>query len=185
MVEECAAPRETEGGGSWISHRIAASYRALHDAGHAHSVECWRDGRLVGGLYGVSFDSVFCGESMFSRETNASKVALAWLVAMMRRGGYRLLDCQFMTDHLASMGAVAIPQARYLDLVALAQGQARLTIPQAYSSVVGAASTGSGAGVGVGAGAGAGRGAAGAASEGAAAFSSPGKLIAQSLTQTS
>jgi len=187
VVEECAAPRETEGGGNWISHRIAASYGALHDAGHAHSVECWREGRLVGGLYGVSFDSVFCGESMFSREDNASKVALSWLVAMMRHGGYRLLDCQFMTDHLASMGAVAIPQARYLDLVAQAGGQARLTIPEAYSSLVGASSAGSGDAVGVAVGEGdaAGRGAAGSASDGAAGFSSPGKLIAQSLIQTS
>ncbi|MGB3379074.1 leucyl/phenylalanyl-tRNA--protein transferase [Allopontixanthobacter sediminis] len=188
VVEECAAPRETEGGGSWISHRIAASYGALHDAGHAHSVECWREGRLVGGLYGVSFDSVFCGESMFSREGNASKVALAWLVAMMRRGGYRLLDCQFMTDHLASMGAVEIPQSRYLDLVAQSGISARLTIPEAYSSLVGAsASAGSAvaAGGAVGEGDAAGRGAAGASSDAASGFSSPGKLIAQSLIQTS
>ncbi|MDZ4307303.1 leucyl/phenylalanyl-tRNA--protein transferase [Allopontixanthobacter sp.] len=182
VVEECAAPRETEGGGSWISDRIAASYGALHDAGHAHSLECWQQGRLVGGLYGVSFDSVFCGESMFSRENNASKVALAWLVAMLRHAGYRLLDCQFMTAHLASMGAVAIPQAHYLELVDQARGEARMTIPEAYSSLVGASA---GSGVGVGDAVGAGRGAAAEGAEGATGFSSPGKLIAQSLIQTS
>ncbi len=83
VMEACAAPRRTEaedGGESWISHRIAASYQRLHTLGHAHSIECWRDGALVGGLYGVGFDRVFCGESMFSRERDASKVALAWLV---------------------------------------------------------------------------------------------------------
>ena len=76
---------------------------------------------LVGGLYGVAFDRVFCGESMFSRADNASKVALAWLVACMKAASYRLLDCQFMTGHLASLGAVAIPQARYLELLAAAR----------------------------------------------------------------
>ena len=76
------------------------------------------DGALVGGLYGVGFDRVFCGESMFSRQADASKVALAWLVAALRRGGARLLDCQFMTEHLASLGAVEISQKRYLALLA-------------------------------------------------------------------
>ncbi len=186
VVDECAAPRDDGSGetaGSWISHRIAASYVALHDAGHAHSIECWQDSRLVGGLYGVGFDSVFCGESMFSRADNASKVTLAWLVAIMRQAGMRLLDCQFMTNHLASMGAVTIPQNRYLGLVEQARGEPRLTIPQAYSALVGAALTGgSTAGDGVTAGAGF---AAGASPEEATGFSSPGKLIAQSLTQTS
>ena len=110
VIAECAAPRE-EHAESWISHRIEASYRALHAAGHAHSIECWQDGELVGGLYGVSFERVFCGESMFSRTADASKVALAWLVAAMRQAGFALLDCQFMTDHLATMGAVAVPQS--------------------------------------------------------------------------
>lgn len=186
VVEECAAPRydvSGEGSGSWISHRIAASYGALHDAGHAHSIECWQDDRLVGGLYGVSFDSVFCGESMFSRADNASKVALAWLVAILRRAGFRLLDCQFMTDHLASMGAVAMSQASYLDLVEQARGEAGLSVPQAYSALLGAASAASGAADGVAAGAA--LGADGAALGEATGFSSPGKLIAQSLTQTS
>ncbi len=181
VVDECAAPRD-DPGGSWISHRIAASYIAMHDAGHAHSIECWQDDQLIGGLYGVGFESVFCGESMFSRADNASKVALAWLVAIMRHAGMRLLDCQFMTDHLASMGAVAMPQSSYLGLVEQARAKPRLTLPQAYSALVGAASVGSGAGDGVAAGAGF---AGGVSLEEATGFSSPGKFIAQSLTQTS
>jgi len=186
VVDECAAPRSDatgENGGSWISHRIADSYAALHDAGHAHSVECWQDGHLVGGLYGVSFDQVFCGESMFSRADNASKVALAWLVAMMRHAGMRLLDCQFMTDHLASLGAVAMPQESYLGLVDQARGDPRLSLPEAYSSLLGAAAAGSAGGEGSSAGAALERG--GASLDDASGFSSPGKLIAQSLTQTS
>jgi leucyl/phenylalanyl-tRNA---protein transferase len=192
VIAACAAPRADDEGGSWISHRIETSYRALHAAGHAHSVECWRDGELVGGLYGVAFDRVFCGESMFSRADNASKVALAWLVALMRRADYRLLDCQFLTGHLASLGAVEIPQADYLTLLADARGRPRQTLRQAYSSVVSASSAGActvGSGVGVAAGEAAAAGAAraGAASppEGREPPSSPGKLIAQSFTHTS
>lgn len=188
VVEECAAPRDDgtgEPSGSWISHRIANSYGALHNAGHAHSIECWQDDRLVGGLYGVSFDQVFCGESMFSRADNASKVALAWLVAILRHAGVRLLDCQFMTDHLASMGAVAMSQESYLGLVSQTRGDARLSIPDAYSSLLGSSAAGSGSGVGVAAGAGRGAEGAGAALDRVTGLSSPGKLIAHSLTQTS
>jgi len=120
VIRACAAPRIDEGGEmgeSWISHRIEASYALLHRLGKAHSIECWHEGRLIGGLYGVSFGRVFCGESMFSRESDASKVALCWLVAAMRAARMELLDCQFMTSHLASLGAVTMPQADYLDLV--------------------------------------------------------------------
>ncbi|MBS0255805.1 MAG: leucyl/phenylalanyl-tRNA--protein transferase [Proteobacteria bacterium] len=117
VVAACAAPRATEGGESWISHRIAASYQRLHQLGHAHSIECRADGELVGGLYGVQFAGVFCGESMFSTRPDASKVALAWLVAALRLGGTRLLDCQFLTPHLASLGAVEITQKAYLKLL--------------------------------------------------------------------
>ena len=133
VIGECAAPRE-EHAESWISHRIEASYNALHLAGHAHSIECWRDGELVGGLYGVGFDRVFCGESMFSRTDDASKVALVWLVAAMRAAGYALLDCQFMTDHLATMGAVAMPQSAYLEKVFAATGTPSSSIPQAIAA---------------------------------------------------
>jgi leucyl/phenylalanyl-tRNA---protein transferase len=188
VVAACAAPRPGHPE-SWISGRIAASYRALHLAGHAHSLECWRDGELVGGLYGVGFDRAFCGESMFSRATDASKVALTWLVALLRHGGYRLLDCQFMTEHLASLGAVPIRRDEYLARLtdAVANGAAQ-PLPEAYVSLLGAAGAASGVGVGEGRGvaAGAGAGRAGAAALlPEAASSSPGKLILQSLTQTS
>lgn len=159
VIAACAEPRD-EFSESWISRRIEASYRALHREGHAHSIECWRAGELVGGLYGVAFDRVFCGESMFSRADNASKVTLAWLVAAMRAGGYALLDCQFMTGHLASLGAVALPQAEYVKLLAAARGRPRMPLPQAVGSFSDPA---------------------GASSE----ASSPGKLFLHSLTQTS
>ena len=133
IIAACAEPRE-EHAESWISHQIEESYIALHKAGHAHSVEVWREGELVGGLYGVAFDRVFCGESMFSRADNASKVALAWLVAAMREAGYRLLDCQFMTNHLASLGAVAMPQSDYLQLLRAARGEPAGSIPQSIAA---------------------------------------------------
>ena len=122
VIDHCAAPRP-DAQESWISARIRESYRELHRVGAAHSVETWMIGadgaeRLVGGLYGVGFARVFCGESMFARAPDASKVALAWLVAALRRGGGELLDCQFTTPHLASLGAVEIPQADYLALLA-------------------------------------------------------------------
>jgi leucyl/phenylalanyl-tRNA--protein transferase len=191
VMNACAAPRRDGGGESWISHRIAASYQKLHAMGQAHSVECWRakesgEPELVGGLYGVGFDRVFCGESMFSRLPDASKVALAWLVAALRRAGTELLDCQFITAHLASLGAVEISQRRYVALLHAAQRH--------YSGEA----AGAGAGMAVGDGLGAapddaGFGGALALPEGfaavlaaaAASSSSPGNFIAQSLTQTS
>lgn len=104
---------------TWINTHIEEAFLELHALGYAHSVEAWRDGEggaeLVGGLYGIALGGVFCGESMFSRASDASKVALAWLVARLRMGGFQLLDCQFMTDHLASLGATEIPQSQYLD----------------------------------------------------------------------
>jgi leucyl/phenylalanyl-tRNA--protein transferase len=126
VMEACAAPRRSDSGESWISHRIKASYQRLHELGRAHSIESWQvapDGRrrLVGGLYGVGFDRAFCGESMFSTEPDASKVALAFLVAALHRAGAELLDCQFLTPHLASLGAIEIPQQRYLRLLRGAQ----------------------------------------------------------------
>ena len=137
VIEACAAPRP-DAADSWISHRIEASYRALRSAGHAHSIECWRTGddgtqRLVGGLYGVAFDRVFCGESMFSREADASKVALAWLVATLRRAGFVLLDCQFMTPHLETLGARAMSQRAYLAQLAAARGLPHHSVPRSFS----------------------------------------------------
>lgn len=181
VIEACAAPRPGHPE-SWISRRIAASYRALHLAGYAHSIECWHGGELVGGLYGVGFDHAFCGESMFSRATDASKVALAWLVALLRRAGYMLLDCQFMTEHLASLGAVAVSREAYLARLteAVVAGSAP-SLPEAYASFCGVAE-GLGEGLGEGA---AGARPAGSDSPSSAGLSCPGKLILQSLTQTS
>ena len=110
------------GGGSdrpdtWINPEIRRLYLGLRDRGCAHSVEAWRDGGLVGGLYGVRLGAAFFGESMFSRETDASKVALAHLVARLRTGGFQLLDCQFMTDHLAQFGARVVPRRTYRALL--------------------------------------------------------------------
>lgn len=188
VLAECAAPRE-EHAESWISQRIEVSYLYLHREGHAHSIECWLcdpDGRevLAGGLYGVAFDQVFCGESMFSRATDASKVALAWLVAGLRRAGFQLLDCQFITDHLVTLGAVPIPQAEYLRRLKTARGSPDLSLPQAIGSFV-ASVVGEAEGDAAGAAVRAGAGRAGASSPASAEASSPGKLIAQSLTQTS
>jgi leucyl/phenylalanyl-tRNA---protein transferase len=192
VIRACAAPR-ADHPDTWINPQIEASYVALHQAGHAHSIECWLGEELIGGLYGVSFNRVFCGESMFSRADNASKVALAWLVALMRLAGYRLLDCQFLTDHLASMGAVTVTRQRYLDLLAAAQADGvQASLPDAWTQFsAGASAAGSGA---------AGSAAAGAAAARAGALpdppllplvdrstasSSPGKRIAQSFTHTS
>lgn len=111
---------------SWINKPIEEACLALYTMGYAHSIECWMEERLVGGLYGISLGRAFFGESMFSRQTDASKVALIWLAARLKAGGFELLDCQFMTDHLRSLGAVEVSQARYLSLLdaALAGGGA-------------------------------------------------------------
>lgn len=119
VIEACAAPapgRES----TWISEEIIAAYDRLHGLGFAHSVEAWEDGRLVGGLYGVAINSFFAGESMFSRERDASKVALVHLVEWLRRKGFLLLDIQFLTDHFRQFGAVEIPRREYQALLARA-----------------------------------------------------------------
>ena len=116
-VRACAEPRAGHPE-SWINEPIVDLYGELHRRGHAHSVECRVEGRLVGGLYGVSIGAVFFGESMFSRERDASKVALVHLVARLIKGGFRLLDCQFMTEHLRSFGAIEIPREEFRGLLA-------------------------------------------------------------------
>ena len=175
VVRACADRSET-----WINATIEQATRHLHAAGHAHSIECWHDGELVGGLYGVKLGRAFFGESMFSRAADASKVALAWLVARMKVGHFTLLDCQFITDHLASLGATQVRRADYVALLGAALG------------------SGSGAGGG-GAAAGASAGGGGALppadfaaldrlldTAGAAGAAGPaGQLIAQLLGQTS
>lgn len=109
---------------TWINHAIEEAFVTLHRAGYAHSIECWDGARLVGGLYGLALGRAFFGESMVSRATDASKVALAWLVARLKAGGFTLLDCQFQTDHLASLGAIEIPRRDYLALLGAALGGA-------------------------------------------------------------
>lgn len=119
VVERCAGPRPDRSD-TWINHQIIGLYCALNEAGSAHSVECWRDGQLLGGLYGVSLGAAFFGESMFSQATDASKIALVHLVARLKYGDYRLLDVQFVTDHLARFGATGIPREDYRRLLASA-----------------------------------------------------------------
>jgi len=118
IIRLCAERQDT-----WINAEIEASYIRLHEAGRAHSIEVWREGRLAGGLYGVRLGAAFFGESMVSLERDASKIALAWLVARLIVGNFRLLDCQFMTPHLKSLGAVEIDQKAYLALLASALGE--------------------------------------------------------------
>jgi leucyl/phenylalanyl-tRNA---protein transferase len=112
VVRGCAEPRP-ERPKTWINEEIMQLYGALFDLGFAHSIECWHDGALVGGLYGVALGGAFFGESMFSRVSEASKVALAQLVARLRLGGFRLLDTQFVTAHLGRFGAIEIPRRQY------------------------------------------------------------------------
>lgn len=127
FAQVIAACAETRIGahGTWINAQIEQACNELFLREHAHSIECWRDGALAGGLYGVSLGGAFFGESMFSRARDASKVALAHLVARLRVGGYRLLDCQFLTEHLASLGATEVPRDVYVGLLgeALAVGE--------------------------------------------------------------
>ena len=123
VVRGCAAREET-----WINDAIFRGYFALHRLGYAHSIEVWDGDDLVGGVYGVALGRAFFGESMFSRTTNASKVALATLVAHLRQTGYVLFDTQFTTEHLVSLGAVEVPRAEYHAMLdaALAQGVAEI-----------------------------------------------------------
>jgi leucyl/phenylalanyl-tRNA--protein transferase len=117
VMQGCAEASETRPS-TWINDQILRLYRSLFEGGAAHSVECWLDGELAGGLYGVSLGGAFFGESMFSRASEASKVALVHLVARLRLGGYRLLDTQFLTAHLAQFGAIEVSRARYHRLLA-------------------------------------------------------------------
>jgi leucyl/phenylalanyl-tRNA---protein transferase len=113
VMRACAAPRR-DGPGTWISDDIIAGYTGLHKLGYAHSAELWLDGELVGGAYGVSIGRMFYGESMFARVTDGSKIALAYLVRLLRAHGVELIDCQQETGHLASLGAAPIPRAQFL-----------------------------------------------------------------------
>ena len=116
IMASCAAPRKGEPG-TWIGEEMMEAYLELHRLGHAHSVETWIDGELAGGLYGVALGRVFFGESMFSRVRDASKIALAGLVAHLRSAGFGLIDCQMHTRHLETLGAREIPRARFSRLL--------------------------------------------------------------------
>jgi len=114
VIEGCAASEQNKGRKeTWINDQIIALYHQLFDDGHVHTVECWQQDRMVGGLYGVAIGGAFCGESMFHTVSDASKVALAYLVARLKTGGYCLLDTQFLTPHLSQFGAIEISRHDY------------------------------------------------------------------------
>jgi leucyl/phenylalanyl-tRNA---protein transferase len=117
VMRECAR-KTADRPSTWINRRILDLYSQLHRRGDAHSVECWSGDELTGGLYGVSIGAAFFGESMFSKADNASKVALVHLIARLNRGGYKLLDAQFVTPHLKSLGAIAVSKAAYKKMLA-------------------------------------------------------------------
>jgi leucyl/phenylalanyl-tRNA--protein transferase len=130
VMEACASNSRPGRETTWISSRILDLYSELHERGFAHSVESWQDGRLVGGLYGVSIFGAFFGESMFSFATDASKVALVHLVARLKAGGYLLLDTQWLTEHLSQFGAFEVPKRRYKQLL-----EAALQIPARFDAL--------------------------------------------------
>ena len=123
VVDACAERDET-----WINDTIRKGYLDLHQLGHAHSLEIWRDDALIGGVYGVTLGGAFFGESMFSRATNASKIALAYLVTHLQKCGFTLFDTQFLTPHLATLGAIEISQEEYLELL-----QPAIQLPEAFT----------------------------------------------------
>ena len=127
VVQACADRAET-----WINAEIFNNYAALHRLGHAHSLEVWQDGKLIGGVYGVVLGAAFFGESMFSRATNGSKTALTYLIHRLRAGGFTLFDVQFLTDHLASLGAVEISRSVYRQRLARALGTQASFAPEGY-----------------------------------------------------
>jgi leucyl/phenylalanyl-tRNA--protein transferase len=122
VMHACAAPR-ADGPGTWISEEIIAAYAALHRQGYAHSAEAWLDGKLVGGAYGMCIGRMFYGESMFARVSDASKIALAYLVHFLKANDVAMIDCQQETRHLASLGAVPISRTRFLAHVRRAVAQ--------------------------------------------------------------
>lgn len=116
VIEACSQPRQQQPG-TWITDEMKAAYIRLHELGHAHSIECWRGNKLVGGVYGVVLGRCFFGESMFSIETDASKTALAALDVHLQQKNFKILDCQVHSDHMASLGAVEIPRSEFLSIL--------------------------------------------------------------------
>ena len=134
VMRACAAPRR-EGAGTWISDNIVAGYCALHATGYAHSSEVWLDGQLVGGAYGVCIGRMFYGESMFARVTDASKIAMAYLVFFLRAHDVKMIDCQQETAHLASLGARPMPRSEFIARIAQAVDQPAITEWRAPSNI--------------------------------------------------
>ena len=114
VLRNCADMSRPDQEGTWINEEMIAGYEALHQQGCAHSVEVWKDNTLVGGLYGVAIGAVFCGESMFAKADDASKVAFSTLVPLLASWGYKMIDCQMHTDHLARFGAVEVPRSKFM-----------------------------------------------------------------------
>lgn len=125
VIQQCKQADRPGQRGTWITRDMQEAYLQLHLQGHAHSAEAWRDGELVGGLYGVGLGDLFSGESMFALEPDASKVAFVWLTRQLQAWGFRLVDCQVRTDHLARFGARHIPRERYLELIEVLVNQRR------------------------------------------------------------
>lgn len=113
VLDGCAAPRPGDAG-TWLSQQMRRAYTALHHAGFAHSIEVWMDGELAGGIYGVALGRIFYGESMFTRRTDASKIAMVRLAAQLERWEFPLIDCQLETEHLVSLGARAMPRRGFI-----------------------------------------------------------------------
>lgn len=145
VMRACAARPQT-----WINGPIHKAYGALHEIGAAHSLEVWQDGALAGGIYGVQIGSAFCGESMFSARRDASKTALVWLVHRLVAGGFTLFDTQYLTPHLASLGAVEIPRAAYHRLLAQALERSASFTPPDYQPSASEVASGVSAGVSAG-----------------------------------
>ena len=133
VIDACARARPAQSG-TWITGEMQAAYIDLHHEGHAHSAECWYDGKLAGGLYGVAIGNIFYGESMFTEVTDASKVAFVTLVRQLERWGYCLIDCQVYTRHLASLGAGMIPRKDFTAILDSACAQHRPTLPWEFDA---------------------------------------------------
>lgn len=174
VIRACAAPAPDRSE-SWINADILRLYEGLFEMGHAHSVECWHDGKLAGGLYGVSLRGAFFGESMFSRERDASKVALVHLVARLIEGGFSLLDAQFITTHLSQFGAIAISRPHYLRWLEKALMQdGKFYCPASSGSATGASSGAASGDLGL-----------TGVADAIGADSSPGRSVLQLITHTS
>jgi leucyl/phenylalanyl-tRNA--protein transferase len=133
VMRACAAPRGGETG-TWISERMIRAYQRLHDAGYAHSVETWIDGELAGGVYGVAIGRAFFGESMFTRRTDASKIALVSLVRQLERWRFGVIDCQMRTAHLASLGAREIARAEFVGMVRRLVAEPAVPVPWRFDA---------------------------------------------------